>query len=227
MQYMKEFIRNSVVVEPKEKASAVVVMLHGLGADGGDLSELANYLQLTSAPIRFIFPSAPLLPVSLNGGMLMPAWYDILGLTADSRQDKEGILKAKDHIELLIHQEHEKGISYDQIYLGGFSQGGALALYAGLHCSERLGGVIGLSTYLPIADSLSPLHQALPVFLAHGSHDPVVPFAWGEIAAHQLRGFGCEVDWHSFPIEHTINMDEVAKLKQWLELRINANKTVS
>ncbi|MBI5448139.1 MAG: carboxylesterase [Gammaproteobacteria bacterium] len=216
MQHTKTFLRDTVTVEPSNKARAAVILLHGLGADAGDLSELARHLQLPCDSVRFVFPNAPLLPVSINGGMLMPAWFDILGLTANSKQDKEGILKAKDHIELLIHEENERGIPYEKIYLGGFSQGGALALFAGLHCSKRLGGVIGLSTYLPIADSLSPLHQMLPIFLGHGTHDQVVPFAWGELAAQQLRGFGCEVNWCTFSAEHTITIEEVEKLREWL-----------
>lgn len=220
MQNTKEFERESVIVEPDNQAIATVIMLHGLGADAGDLSALAPYLQTKQNNIRFIFPNAPLLPVSLNGGMLMPAWYDILGLTEDSEQDETGIRKAKEQIEVLIHQEKEKGIPYRNIFLGGFSQGGALALFAGLHCSEKIGGIIGLSTYLPIADKLMPRHQALSVFMAHGQFDHVVPMRWAKMAVDALQQFGCNVVWHEFPIEHTINADEVLALKSWIESKL-------
>lgn len=219
MQNSKDFNRQVVRIEPVNPAKKAIILLHGLGADAGDLSELATHLQTASADCRFIFPNAPLIPVTINGGMLMPAWFDILGFSENSKQDKEGIAEAKMHIDRLIDEQNAQGIPHDQIFIGGFSQGGALALYAGLHTPARLGGIIALSTYLPIADSLSPLHQSLPVFLAHGTHDPVLPLAWAKIAKAQLEGYGCEVCWKEYPFEHTINYDEVNDLKNWLCLR--------
>ncbi len=216
MRHIKKFDREKVVIQPDKMPVASVILLHGLGANAAELSEVANYLQLPEKNIRFVFPNAPLMPVTLNGGMLMPAWYDILGLSATSRQDKEGILEAKTYLDGLIDQEHQHGIPYQRIFLGGFSQGGALALFAGLHCAQRIGGVIGLSTYLPIADSLAPLHRSLPVFLAHGTHDEVLPLAWAKMAREQLQDVGCEVAWHEFAFDHTINQEELLCLSQWL-----------
>lgn len=219
MQKTKDFKREGVVIEPANKAEKSVILLHGLGADAGDLSELANHLQPDTANTRFVFPNAPLMPVTINGGMLMPAWFDILGFSEHSKQDKDGIIEAKMHVDRIISEQHEQGIPHENIFIGGFSQGGALALYAGLHTPQRLGGIIALSTYLPIADSLSPLHQSLPIFLAHGTHDPVLPLAWAKIAKAQLEGYGCEVYWREYPFEHTINYDEVSDLKKWLALK--------
>src|SRR3990167_2848478 len=135
MRHIKNFDREKVVIQPDKMPVASVILLHGLGANAAELSEVSNYLQLPEKNIRFVFPNAPLMPVTLNGGMLMPAWFDILGLSATSRQDKEGILEAKTYLDILIDQEHQHGIPYQRIFLGGFSQGGALPLFSGLHCA--------------------------------------------------------------------------------------------
>ncbi|OGT17003.1 MAG: hypothetical protein A3I12_07280 [Gammaproteobacteria bacterium RIFCSPLOWO2_02_FULL_38_11] len=222
MQNIKEFNRGVVTVDPKNKTATTVILLHGLGADASDLSSMSMYLQSSQENIRFVFPNAPILPVSLNGGVKMPAWFDILGLTEDSEQDEQGIHQAKIFIEALVDHEHSRGIPCERIFLGGFSQGGALALYAGLHSAKKMGGVIGLSTYLPIADKWSPTHT-ISVYMAHGKVDPLVPLAWGKMAADHLRNCGCDVTWREYPIAHTICEEELLHLKQWLEERLNQN----
>src|SRR3989441_5458293 len=168
-----------VEVEPRRPADASVILLHGLGADGHDFEPLAAELGLLESPaVRWVFPHAPIRPVTINGGTRMRAWYDILGLDRRSVQDEAGIRESARNVCALAARERERGIAADRIVLAGFSQGGAIALFAGLRSPERLAGILALSTYLPLAERLDaeahPANAAVPIFIAHGTFDPVV-----------------------------------------------------
>jgi phospholipase/carboxylesterase len=202
--------------------NASVIWMHGLGADAHDFENLASQLQLNpSLSIRFIFPHAPIRPVSLNGGMKMRAWYDIFGLNAESREDEKGLWETHKQIAELIEQEHLRGIARNRIFLGGFSQGGAQALFTGLRYISVLGGIIGLSTYLPLAKKLvlekDPSKAHFPIFLAHGTNDPVVPFEWGKMVEQILTDLDYSVEWHEYPIAHQLCAQEIVDMRIWLE----------
>jgi phospholipase/carboxylesterase len=175
----------TVEVEPKTKAAASIVWLHGLGADGHDFESLVPELRLPETlGVRFVFPHARVRPVTINGGHPMRAWYDILALDGSQRQDASGIRESAAEVRDLVTRETKRGVGEDRIVLAGFSQGGAIALYEGLRHPTRLAGILALSTYLPLADTLAaeahPANAAVPIFMAHGTLDPTVPFAMGE-----------------------------------------------
>jgi phospholipase/carboxylesterase len=206
---------------------ASVIWMHGLGADGYDFENLATELKLpNSLSIRFIFPHAPIRPVTLNGGVKMRAWYDIFGLNAESREDEKGLWESHQQIAELIEQEHLRGIPRKRIFLGGFSQGGALALFTGTRYASELGGIIGLSTYLPLAKKLvlekNPSKIDLPVFLAHGTQDPIVPFEWGKMVYDILSELDYSVEWHEYPIAHQLCAAEMNDIRIWLEKNLLA-----
>ena len=205
--------------------SAAVVWLHGLGADGHDFEPLVPELNWPGAPaIRYVFPHAPVRPVTINGGMPMRAWYDILSLGAGRDHDQRGIADSVNRAADLVHREIERGIDPARIVVAGFSQGGAIAIQVALRFPRRLAGLIALSTYLLLDHRLdSERHEAsegLEVFCAHGSYDPVVPHALGEQAAERLRSLGCAVRWRSYPMPHAVCPDEVSDLAAWLRLRL-------
>ena len=202
-------------------ASAVVIWLHGLGADGNDFAGLVPELNLGGCPpIRFIFPHAPSMPITLNGGYLMPAWYDIAGTDLISRQDATGIAKSERAIGALIDQEIARGIAPERIVLAGFSQGCAMALHTGLRYPKRLAGIVALSGYLPLADRFADQRHTAnartPVFMAHGSMDPVVIPAWGESSRDTLVALGHPVQWHTYPVQHSVHPREVADISAFL-----------
>ena len=215
-------------VEPRTAADASVILFHGLGADGHDFESIVPELRLAASPsvlpaspaVRFVFPHAPLRPVTINGGMRMRAWYDITGLDRRSIQDESGIRESARSADALVGREQQRGIAADRIVLAGFSQGGAIALFAGLRQPARLAGILALSTYLPLADTLAaeahPASAAAPIFLAHGTSDPVVPLALGEGSRAQLVGLGYDVDWHTYPMPHSLCGPEVADIREWL-----------
>ncbi len=201
--------------------NASIIWMHGLGADGSDFEDLAGQLQLPDAlSIRFIFPHAPIQPVTLNGGMKMRSWYDLYELSTNSREDEKGLWDAHEKIAELIEQEHLRGIPRNRIILGGFSQGGALALYTGLRYSHALGGIIALSTYLPLAKKLSeqanPAQEHIPIFIAHGTQDPVVPYAWGKLSDTYLKKQAYKVDWHEYRMAHQLCLPEIADIREWI-----------
>lgn len=205
-----------------------VLWLHGLGADGHDFAPIVPELVRRDWPaLRFVFPHAPVRPVTINNGLRMRAWYDIRDFNdLANRADEAGVEESVAQVEALIAREGERGVPAARVLLAGFSQGGAVTLAAGLRRSEPLGGLVGLSTYLPMADRLireaGPAVRAQPVFMAHGSHDPVVPYRGGELAAARLRTLGAQVDWHAYPMAHQVCAEEIAALGDWMSQRFAA-----
>lgn len=204
-----------------ENPVATILIMHGLGADGRDFMPVAEQLDLSRiGPVRFLFPSAPLMPVTINGGHEMPAWYDILGIDLVSRQDESGMRQSQSAIEALIAHEKSRGIPASRIVLAGFSQGSAMALMTGLRHDERLAGIAGLSGYLPLADKTalerSAANQDVPIFLAHGVRDGVVALPRAVATRDALKALGYAVDWHEYPMEHSVCQQEIADLQAWL-----------
>ena len=215
----------TVEVTTGEAPTAAVVWLHGLGADGHDFEPIVPWLKWPAAPaIRFVFPHAPVRPVTVNGGMQMRAWYDIRGLQIDRDQDEAGILESIGLASRLVQRERDRGIEPGRIVVAGFSQGGAIAVQAALRYPEKLAGVIALSTYLLIEQRLvQERHEAnsdLPVFYGHGSSDPVVPPVLGEHAVDALRGMGHDVEAHTYPMQHAVCPEEIAHIAGWLQKRL-------
>ena len=203
---------------PADRADASVIFLHGLGGSGDDLAELVPQIDVPDN-IRFVLPHASAQPVTMNGGMVMPAWFDILALAGNAEQDVAGIKQAGEELFALIDAEIEAGIPAERIILMGFSQGGALALYGGLHYRERLGGIIGLSTYFPMREEVLPEHvnySEIPVAMAHGYADEVVLIEWGEKSRDHLETLGVTVDWETYPMGHEVCWAEVQQISQWL-----------
>lgn len=211
----------ALVIEPKRDASASVIWLHGLGADGHDFEPIVPELGLGDAPIRFIFPHAPERPVTINMGMRMRAWYDITAPDLSQGQDEAGTRESEQLLQAWIEHEVEQGIAADRIILAGFSQGGAIALHTGLRYPQRIGGIMALSTYLPLADSVADEKHAAnadaPIFMAHGSEDPVIPLAFAEQSRDRLIELGHEVEWHQYPMPHSVCMEEVSAIGDWLK----------
>jgi phospholipase/carboxylesterase len=198
-----------------------VIWLHGLGADGHDFAGLVPELDLSACPpIRFVFPHAPSMPVTVNGGYVMPAWYDILGPNLVSQQDAAGIQASERAIVALIAHEVARGIPAERIVLAGFSQGCAMALHTGLRLPQRLAGIMALSGYLPLADRLAAERHAAnartPVFMAHGTQDPVVVLARGEASRDALAALGQPIEWHSYPMPHSLHPREIADISAFL-----------
>ena len=207
--------------ETAPNPTASIIVLHGLGADGNDFVPIAEELRLEAVgPVRFIFPHAPVRPVTINGGMAMRAWYDLLHADLVKREDEAGLRASRLDIEALIATERERGIAASRIVLAGFSQGCAMTLLTGLRHTERLAGLVGLSGYLPLADSSaaerSAASMALPVFLAHGRDDTVIPLARAAASRDALQALGCVVDWHEYPMAHSVCAQEVGDLNRWL-----------
>ncbi len=203
-----------------------VIWLHGLGADGSDFVPVVPELGLAASPgVRFVFPNAPEMPVTCNGGYVMPAWYDIISLEPNSRRiDEAGIVHSRDAIRRLIERENARGIPCARIFLAGFSQGGAVAYTTALTHPERLAGLIALSTYLPVEALVereaTPANQALPVFAAHGTHDDVVSPALGQRARDFVQAHGHAVVWQEYPMPHSVCLEEVEDIGQWLRERL-------
>jgi phospholipase/carboxylesterase len=211
----------TVEVEPSAPAGAAVIWLHGLGADGHDFESLVPELRLPASPaVRFVFPHAPIRPVTINAGARMRAWYDIAGLDRRAPVVEAGIRESADAIGALVRRENERGIPASRVVLAGFSQGGAMALHLGLRWPERLGGILALSSYLPLGERLAaeahPANAAVSVLMAHGSFDPIVPLALGEASRELLRGLGYPVEWRCYPMPHSVCAEEVADLRAWL-----------
>ena len=200
---------------------ATILIMHGLGADGRDFVPVAEQLDLSSVgPVRFLFPHAPVIPVTINGGYQMPAWYDILGANLTAGQDEPGMRQTQAAINILIDREISRGIPAGRIVVAGFSQGCAMALMTGLRYPERLAGIMGLSGYLPLAHTVaaerSPANAGLPIFLAHGKRDGVVPLAAATGTRDTLTALGYPVDWHDYDMEHSVCMEEIADMNRWL-----------
>jgi phospholipase/carboxylesterase len=213
--------RETVEVETGREPEAAVIWLHGLGADGHDFEPLVPELvRPGERPLRFVFPHAPIRPVTLNGGYAMRAWYDILALDRPAPEDENGIRASRESIETLIRRENARGIASGRLVLAGFSQGGAMALFAGTRYPESLAGIMGLSCYQVLSARFdaerSTANQATPVFLAHGLQDPVVPLVLGEGARRQLEAAGYPVEWHTYDMGHAVCPQEVAAIAAWL-----------
>jgi phospholipase/carboxylesterase len=193
-----------------------IIWLHGLGADATDFLPIAGELELP-ADVRFVFPNAPMRPVTINGGYVMRAWYDIAGFGPEAPEDTDGLAESVAIVRALIEREASRGIARERIVLAGFSQGGAVVLHAGLTAREPIGGIVGLSTYLPAARLLDDgIAGGVPVMLAHGTADPVIPIALAERSARFLTDRGVGVDWSTYPMGHEVSLEEIRHLSAWL-----------
>jgi phospholipase/carboxylesterase len=211
----------SVEVETGPNPKASVIWLHGLGADGHDFEPIVPELKLPAElPLRFIFPHAPVRPVTMNGGMPMRAWFDIVKIGVNQPRDVQGMLASRDAVEELIARENSRGVPTARIVLAGFSQGGAVALFAGLQHADKLAGIMALSTWLPADEGLdlklSSANLATPIFYGHGTQDPVVPLLLGAQTRNWLTQQGCVVSWHTYPMPHSVSMEEIIHIRAWL-----------
>ncbi len=216
-----------IELESAPNPTAAVIWLHGLGADGNDFAGLVPELDLEGCPpIRFIFPHAPSIPITINGGYVMPGWYDLYGMDLVSRQDDRGIQKSEWAINALIENEVARGIPYDRIVLAGFSQGCAMALHTALRLPHKIAGVMALSGYLPLADRFpSERHAAnahTPIFMAHGTQDQVVVIQRGEESRDALAKLGHPVQWHTYPMPHSVHPREIADIAAFLQQVLGA-----
>ncbi len=224
--YLDEPLKREIIVTKAAQTGASIsgsiIWLHGLGADGNDFVPVVPaFTQCQNLPLRFVFPHAPVRPVTINGGAQMRAWYDIrsIDLTGKRLLDQQGIDESIAHVRQLIDLEQAQGISASRIVIAGFSQGGVIALQTGLQMLDQVMGVIGLSCYLSSADQLADLpapNRRLPAFIGHGQHDPMVPLALGKQAAERLGHRHCTVTWGEYPVAHGVHQDEIAELDSWL-----------
>jgi len=204
---------------PRPRAS--VVWLHGLGADGHDFEPIVPELDLPDTlPVRFVFPHAPLQRVTVNGGAVMRAWYDIYELGGMRREDERGVRASQAAVEALLGREKARGVAAGRLVLAGFSQGGAIALQAGLRHPERLAGILALSTYLPLRDTVeaeaTAASRGVPIFMAHGLHDPLIPVERARQSRDRLLALGYPVQWREYPMPHAVNVDEIRDVADWL-----------
>ncbi|MEM7401120.1 MAG: carboxylesterase [Pseudomonadota bacterium] len=211
----------TIQIDTQEKPDCAVIWLHGLGASGHDFEPIVPELNLPNTlRARFIFPHAPIQAVSLNNGMQMPAWYDIYSLDMDSQEDETGIDKITVEIHQLLQQQIDLGIEAKKIILAGFSQGGALTLHAGLSFPHTLAGLMGLSCYLPLREQIEGnikiASRDIPIFLAHGSFDDVLPIAYAQLAKQILEKHNFKIDWHDYPCAHSLCAEEVRDIRNYL-----------
>ena len=209
-------------LETGPSPKAAVIWLHGLGADGHDFEPIVPELDLPDAlAVRFVFPHAPMQAVTINGGAVMRAWYDVYALEGQRREDETGVRASQATVEELIAREKARGVPAARLVLAGFSQGGAIALQTGLRHGERLAGIMALSTYLPVASTLaaeaSPANRATTIFMAHGLDDPLIPIERATMSRRQLEAAGYAVEWHEYPMGHAVCMEEIADVSAWLQ----------
>lgn len=212
---------STVTIKPKSNHQYSIIWLHGLGADGHDFEGIAPQLHLSQQDhVHFIFPNAPIIPVTINGGMKMRAWYDILAMTLERKVDIAGIYQSAKLLEQLIEQEMAKGIASENILLAGFSQGGVIALHTGLSFPHRLGGIIALSTYFPTLEQLktefAAANKATPIFMAHGILDAVVAIESGKAVFNALHALNYPVEWHDYLMEHSVCVEEIGHLSTFI-----------
>jgi phospholipase/carboxylesterase len=224
MRYAQQETDQEVVLTPDRPPVGSVIVLHGLGADGWDFVPVANELRLPAhLPLRFVFPHAPVRPVTVNNGYEMRAWYDIRDFSITGREDLEGLSASTERVTGYVERERASGIDPERIVLAGFSQGGAVALHAGLRSRDPLAGIVALSTYLPFKARLAaetlPTSRGVPVLMCHGQHDPVVSFELGEMSRDVLKEHGFEVEWHAYPMGHEVCAEEIARIATWLGAR--------
>ena len=205
-------------IETAPDPQASIIWMHGLGADGNDFAPLADEIELPVG-VRYIFPHAPLMPVSINGGYVMRAWYDIRD-AAIRREDAAGVRASQRSVEALLAREKTRGIAANRIVLAGFSQGGAIALHTGLRHAERLAGIMALSTYVPLADTVAaeadPANRDVPIFMAHGTHDPMIAVARAKESRDLLQRQGYAPEWKEYRMEHSVCPQEIADIADWL-----------
>lgn len=213
-----------IVSQTGDNPKVVIIWLHGLGADGNDFAPVVPQFNIPELPIKFVFPHAPKIPVTINGGMVMRAWYDILSMDIDSRADVDGVLASEKLVLELIEEQIAAGFRHEQIILAGFSQGGAMSLHVSTRLNKKIAGVIALSSYLPVSQLLiedkNTTNISTPIFMGHGTQDPVVPYSLGESSRDKLIQAGYKIDWHNYPIQHGVSMDELMDIKQWLMTNI-------
>jgi phospholipase/carboxylesterase len=216
---------NNVEITTGSDPSGSVIWLHGLGADGHDFEPIVPELRLPAdLPLRFVFPHAPVQPVTINGGVAMRAWYDIISLDRQGPVDADGIVASSNLLAGLIAAERQRGIDPGRIVVAGFSQGGAIALHTALRYPERLAGLMALSTYLPLPDRFADevlgapggVDTTLPIFMGHGSFDPMLPMALGKDSAALLESSGFRVEWHEYPMAHAVCAEEIGDIRRWL-----------
>lgn len=217
---------DTIDIDTGAKPAASLIVLHGLGADGNDFVPFADEIDLRAVgAVRWVFPHAPMRPVTINGGYVMRAWYDILGTESLRREDEAGLREARAQVEALIARERGRGVAASRIVLAGFSQGCAMTLMTGLRHAERLAGLAGLSGYLPLpadtAAERSAANADVPIFLAHGTYDPMIVLPRASASRDALRGLGYEVEWHEYAMPHSVCAEEIADLQRWL-LRVLA-----
>ena len=212
---------DAVVVEPSASANASVIWLHGLGADGHDFEPIVPHLgSALTERTRFVFPHAPMRPVTINGGYVMRAWYDVVDADIARRADAAGVHQSEAILRGYLEAEVASGIPPERIIVAGFSQGGAIALHGGLRYPQRLAGILGISCYLPlpaeIAEGLAPANAPTPMFMAHGIQDPTIPLAAGEQSREFLKGLDYDIEWHTYPIPHSVCLEEIEDISRWL-----------
>jgi phospholipase/carboxylesterase len=211
----------AIEIETAPSPSVSIIWMHGLGADGHDFVDIVPELHLPARPgVRFVFPHAPMRPVTINGGYVMRGWYDIRDDAGVRREDPAGVRASQKSIEALIQREKERGVLTASIVIAGFSQGGAMALQTSLRYGERLAGVMALSCSLPLADALAAeaasANRDVPIFMAHGTHDPMIPMARAVRARDTLVGLGYRVEWHEYPMPHSVSPEEIRDISAWL-----------
>lgn len=207
-------------IEPEASANATVILLHGLGADGNDFVPMVSELRLPpTMSVRFVFPNAQAIPVTINGGFVMPAWYDITEVNIDRKIDTAQLIDSSEQIRLLIDREIDRGIPSNRIVIAGFSQGGAVAYQTALTYMQPLAGLLCMSSYFATHETITPnsANKGLPVFICHGSHDPIVPEHMGRSARQTLDAMGYEVEYSSYPMEHAVCAQEIADVSRWLQ----------
>ena len=214
---------NAIEISTGTNPAWSLIFLHGLGADGHDFAPLPGEMDLPVA-VRFVLPHAPVTPVTINGGLSMPAWYDILTLDWNGPEDTAGVGNSALDLQGLIRRETERGIPSNRVFIGGFSQGGSVALYTGPRYPEPLAGIIALSTWMPqpatLAEENSAANRSLPVFMAHGTHDPTIPMMFGARSRDRLREQGHDVEWNTYSMEHAVCAQEIADINDWLASRL-------
>lgn len=218
---MTTSLLKTVEIESKPQPTVSIIWMHGLGADANDFVPIVRELDLRDCPaIRFVFPNAPSIPVTVNGGYVMPAWYDIMGADIAKREDEGGLRLSQKRIEQLIEREIERGIAADHIIVAGFSQGCAMSLQVGLRYPEKLGGIMCLSGYVPLADEVAnerhTANQTTPIFMVHGVADTVIPLQRAQFSRDLLINLGYQVEWHEYGMPHSVCQEEIVDIGNWL-----------
>jgi phospholipase/carboxylesterase len=216
-------------IETAPKPRAAVIWMHGLGADGHDFAGIERQVTPPGAAVRYVYPHAPTMAVTINNGYVMRAWYDVYGVAGERREDEAGVRASQQRIEKLIAREKARGIPARAMVLAGFSQGGAMALHTGLRHPERLAGVMALSCFLPVGHALaaeaSPANRDVPIFMAHGTADAVIPVTRARVARDTLLGLGYKVEWREYPMPHSVSPQEIEDIAAWLEHILDTKET--